>query len=50
MDAIAWGIYRTDNSLEPYDIVWFDADMDADTVRRSLIEHDGYPESIVIRK
>lgn len=28
------------------DTVYFDADMDAEAVRRSLIEHDSYPHDI----
>lgn len=30
------------------DTVWFDADMDAEAVRRSLIDHDGYDPRITV--
>jgi hypothetical protein len=30
------------------DIVFYDADCDADYVRSSLIDHDGYPDDIRI--
>jgi len=30
------------------DTVFFDADMDADAVGRSLIDHDGYPADIKV--
>lgn len=29
---------------------FYDSDMDAETVRRSLIDHDGYDEGITIRQ
>ena len=32
------------------DTVFFDADMDADTVRRSLIDHDGYDASLTVKR
>lgn len=32
------------------DTVWFTKDCDADYVRRSLIDHDGYHPSITVRK
>ena len=30
------------------DIVFFDGDMDSEAVKRSLVEHDGYPENIKV--
>ena len=30
------------------DTVFFDADMDGEDVRRSLIEHDDYPHDIIV--
>ncbi len=30
--------------------VYYDVSCDADYVRRSLIEHDGYPSDIIIHK
>ena len=30
------------------DVVWFDEDMSADEVRRSLIDHNGYPAWIYV--
>jgi hypothetical protein len=30
------------------DIVFFDVDVDAEDVRRSLIKHDGYPDDITV--
>lgn len=32
------------------DTVFFDDNCDADYVRRSLINHDGYPDDIVVTK
>lgn len=32
------------------DTVFFDDNCDADYVRRSLIDHDGYPADIVVQK
>jgi len=32
------------------DTVFFDADMDRRQVRKSLIEHDGYPSNIVVER
>lgn len=32
------------------DTVFFDDNCDADYVRRSLIDHDGYPDDIVIQR
>ena len=32
------------------DKVFYDDNCDADYVRRSLINHDGYPDDIVVRK
>ena len=31
------------------DTVFYDSDMDAETVRRSLIDHDGYDEGITVK-
>lgn len=32
------------------DTVWFTKDCDADYIRRSLIDHDGYHPNITVRK
>lgn len=56
MASIAWDVHRLcieetsgwvscDHVI---DTVWFDKDMDADEVKRSLVGHDGYPEDIVV--
>jgi len=47
MKSIGWNVYRKGRLI---DTVFFDADCDADYVRSSLIEHDGYPADIVVRK
>ncbi len=47
MKSIGWNVYRKGRLI---DIVFFDADCDADYVRRSLIDHDGYPPDIVVRR
>lgn len=32
------------------DRVYFDADMGADQVKRALVNHDGYPSNITVKK
>lgn len=41
-----WNVY---NGGKLIDTVFYDADCDAEYVRRGLIEHDGYPADIVVR-
>ena len=41
-----WDVYRRGRWV---DTVFFDADCTEDYVRRSLIDHDGYPSDIQIR-
>lgn len=43
----AWDVYLNRKWI---DTVFFDGDLDEDYVRRSLINHDGYHPSIVVRK
>lgn len=33
-----------------YDIVWFDRGMKGPEVIRSLVDHDGYPSNITVRR
>lgn len=40
----------TDFDFFLVDTVFFDADMDRKQVRKSLIDHDGYPSNIVVDK
>jgi hypothetical protein len=42
----AWEVLLNEKQI---DIVWFDADLNRDTVLRSLIDHDGYNYRINIR-
>lgn len=44
MTQIGWDIYIINGKY--LDTVFFDPDMDAETVKRSLIEHDGYRPDI----
>ena len=49
---IAWNVYRprrydTDKLI---DTVFYTKDCDAEYVRRSLINHDGYPVDIRVRR
>lgn len=46
----AWGILSKEEGVQYSDIVWYSANCDAEYVRKTLIEHDGYPENIVIVK
>lgn len=46
MKARGWSVYLNGREI---DIVFFDMDCDADYVRRSLIEHDGYDSRIVVK-
>ena len=43
----AWNVYRGRRLL---DTVFYDADCDADYVRRSLIDHDGFSPNIIVRR
>ena len=45
----AWDVTRGD-SRKIIDTVFYDADCTADYVRRGLVEHDGYPADIKVRK
>ncbi len=47
MAHTAWNVYLNGKLI---DTVFYDADIDADTVRRSLINHDGYDPGITIRR
>lgn len=47
MKAIGWRVYLHGKHI---DTVFYDADCDADYVRRGLIEHDGYPADIKVRR
>lgn len=49
----AWNVYLPNGvggRKRLVDTVWFDADMDAEAVRRSLIDHDGYDPRITVSK
>ena len=53
MSSRAWDVFLpTTNEhgtqTELIDTVWFDTDCDADYVKRSLVEHDGYDPGIEI--
>lgn len=48
MGQKGWNVYRTKDSLEPMDTVFYDANCSAEYVWRGLIEHDGYPSTIVV--
>ena len=41
-----WNVYYRGKRI---DSVFYDKDCDADYVRRSLVEHDGYPPGIIVR-
>lgn len=43
---MGWNVYLHGNLI---DTVWFQATMDAASVRRSLIDHDGFDPDIVVR-
>jgi hypothetical protein len=47
MRSIGWNVYRNGRLI---DTVFFDADISASEVKRSLVEHDGYPPNIIVRK
>lgn len=47
MPAIPWNVYLDGHCI---DTCWFDADCDADYVRRALVEHDGYDRRIRVRR
>jgi hypothetical protein len=50
MTLRAWTVYRKNRNgdLIPHDTVYMDAP-DAETVRLSLINHDGLPPDIVVK-
>jgi hypothetical protein len=45
--SIGWNVYLGGKLI---DTVWFDEDMSAEDVRRSLINHDGYDPAITVRR
>ena len=45
--AIAWNVYLHGKLI---DTVWFDEDMSAELVKRSLVNHDGYNQAIEVRR
>jgi hypothetical protein len=47
MPSHAWNVYLHGRLI---DTVFYTADCDADYVRRSLINHDGYDAGIVVRR
>lgn len=44
---MSWNVYRKGRWI---DTVWYLPSCDADYVRSSLINHDGYPWDIVVRR
>lgn len=47
MKSAAFEVYRRGRWVTT---VYFDADMSADEVYRSLVEHDGYSPAITVRR
>jgi hypothetical protein len=47
MGSRAWNVYHNGKL---FDTVWFAVDCDHDYVKRALIDHDGYPVDITIKK
>jgi len=45
--SIAWDVYLGNRCI---DTVWFNPDCDADYVKTSLINHDGYDSRIEVYK
>ena len=45
--SIGWNVYLRGRLI---DTVWFDADLTADEVKRSLVNHDGYDPEIEVRQ
>ena len=43
LEAVAWNVYIGRRLI---DTVFYDADCDADYVRRGLVDHDGYDAGI----
>ena len=43
----AWNVWLLGRLI---DTVFYDADCDADYVRRGLIDHDGYDSRIIVRR
>ena len=43
----AWNVYLGQNHI---DTVFYTSDCDAEYVRDSLVNHDGYPNSITVKK
>lgn len=44
---MSWNVYRKGRWI---DRVWFTAGCDAEYVRNSLIDHDGLPSDIVVKR
>ncbi|MDD4052054.1 MAG: hypothetical protein PHR28_09180 [candidate division Zixibacteria bacterium] len=56
-DMIAWNVYVPNDKREldgpviiKMDTVYYDRSIDAREVRRSLIQHDGYPDCIEVTR
>jgi len=47
MNMIFWDVYHKGQCI---DSVPYEKDCDLEYVRRSLIQHDGYPDNITVRK
>lgn len=47
MSTQAWNVYLNGKLI---DTVFYDTNCDADYVRRSLIDHDGYDSGINVRR
>lgn len=48
----AWNVYvpKECDVDELIDTVFYSGNVDADEVRKSLIEHDGYPSNIIVEE
>ena len=47
MRSVAWDVYLNGREI---DTVWYDPDCDAEYVKRTLVDHDGYHPGIVVMR
>ena len=48
----AWNAFKplAGERFKLLDTIFFDPSMDAEDVKRALVEHDGFPANIIVRK
>ena len=50
MKQAAFKVLFSESLAYPEETVYFDGSMSADEVKKSLIDHDGYPADIIVER